>query len=104
MAAISTAITFYQVAKPLIEGVVKVWTNVVWGDNVTVRTINPQKIDAAFNDSRVFMAEIKKRFPDTYKTIKDTRQKMIGYQWDLSALVQDLQLMTESTIRGVDKT
>lgn len=51
LAAISSAMALYQVAKPIVEGIAKVWANVVWGDNVTVKTINPEKIDAAFNDS-----------------------------------------------------
>lgn len=66
----------YQVAKPIVEGIAKVWANVVWGDNVTVRTIDPKKIDAAFDDSKVFMAEIKARFPKSYENIKKTRQDM----------------------------
>jgi len=104
LAAIGTAVQFYQVAKPIIEGVAKVWKNVVWGDHVTVRTIDPKKIDAAFNDSRTFVAEIKKRFPKSYEIIAKTRQDMKMYQFDLSNIVDDLKLMTDSTIRDVDKT
>ena len=79
LAAIGTAVQFYQVAKPIIEGVAKVWTNVVFGDNVQVRTIDPKKIDAAFNDSRTFVAEIKKKFPNSYEIIAKTRQDLKLY-------------------------
>jgi hypothetical protein len=95
---------FYEVAKPIIEGVAKVWTNVVWGDKVTVRTIDPKKIDAAFNDSKTFIAEIKKRFPKSYGVISKARQDLKAYQFDLSNIVDDLKLMTDSTIRDVDKS
>jgi len=104
LAAVSTAVTLYQTAKPLVEGVVKVWKNVVWGDHVTVRTIDPKKIDSAFNDSKVFIAEIRKRFPKSYEVIAKTRQDMKGYQFDLSNIVDDLKLMTDSTINDVNKT
>jgi hypothetical protein len=104
LAAISSAMAFYQVAKPLIEGVAKVWTNVVWGDKVTVRTIDPKKIDAAFDDSKKFVAEIRKRFPKSYEIIAKNRQDMKLYQFDLVNIVDDLKLMTDSTIRDVDKT
>jgi copper chaperone CopZ len=104
LAAIGTAVQFYQVAKPIIEGVAKVWKNVVWGDHVTVRTIDPQKIDSAFNDSKVFIAEIKKRFPQSYAVIYKARQDMKMYQFDLSNIVQDLKLMTDSTARGVERS
>lgn len=63
LAAIGTATEFIKVAAPIIKGVANIYKNVVWGDNVTVRTIEPEKIDAAFDDSKVFMAEIKSRFP-----------------------------------------
>ena len=73
LAAIGTATEFIKVAKPIIEGVAKVWHNVVFGDHVTVRSIDPEKIDAAFNDSKTFVAEIKKRFPAHYNLIAKIR-------------------------------
>jgi hypothetical protein len=51
LAAIGTATEFMKVAAPIIKGVANIYKNVVWGDNVTVRTIEPEKIDSAFNDS-----------------------------------------------------
>jgi len=69
-----------------------------------VRTIDPKKIDAAFNDSRTFVAEIQKRFPKSYGVISKARQDLKAYQFDLSNIVDDLKLMTDSTIRDVDKS
>jgi len=104
IAAIGTATAFVKVAAPIIKGVAKIWTNIVWGDNVTVRTIDPEKIDAAFNDSKVFVAEIKRRFPNSHAKISKIRQNMKIYQLDLSNIVMDLKLMTDSTVNDVKKS
>lgn len=104
LAAIGTATTFIKVATPIIKGVAKVWKNVVWGDHVTVRTINPEAIDKSFDDSKIFLAEIKNRFPKSYEIIAKSRQDMKLYQFDLSNIATDLKLMTDSTINDVRKT
>jgi hypothetical protein len=104
MAAISKAGTFAKMAAPIVQGVGKIAKNLIWGSGVAVKTVDVKKIDAAFNDSRVFVAEIKKQFPNSYDIIAATRQKLKVYQFDLSNIVQDLKLMADSTSRDVDKT
>lgn len=69
-----------------------------------MKTVDVKKIDSAFNDSKVFVAEIKKRFPNSYEVISKLRQDLKVYQFDLSNIVGDLKLMADSTIRDVDKT
>lgn len=104
MAAIQSAQTFAKVAGPIVQGVGKIAKNIIWGKNITVRTVDPKKIDAAFNDSRVFVAEIKKRFPNSHAIIAKMRQDLKIYQFDLSNIINDLKLMADSTSRDVDKT
>jgi hypothetical protein len=45
-----------------------------------------------------------KRFPTSYENIKNTRPDMKEYQFNLTNLIQDLSLMTDSTINGINKT
>jgi len=104
LAAISQAQTFAKTAGPLVQGVGKIAKNLIWGSGVAVKTVDVKKIDAAFNDSRVFVAEIKKRFPNSYQVISALRQKLKVYQFDLSNIVQDLSLMADSTQNDVKKT
>lgn len=60
MAAIEQAQTFAKTAGPLVQGVGKIAKNIIWGSGVAVRTVDEEKIKAAFNDSKTFVAEIKK--------------------------------------------
>ena len=69
LAAIAKAETFAKMAAPIVKGVGKIAKNIIWGKNITVKTVDPKKIDAAFNDSRVFISEIKKRFGKSHKVI-----------------------------------
>jgi hypothetical protein len=66
LAAIGQAQTFAKTAGPLVQGVGKIAKNLIFGSGVTVKTVDVEKIDKAFDDSRVFVAEIKKRFPNSY--------------------------------------
>jgi hypothetical protein len=104
MAAIGQAQTFAKTAGPLIQGVGKIASNLIFGKKITVRTVDVKKIDAAFNDSKVFVAEIKKRFANSYKVIAGLRQKLKTYQFDLSEIVQDVSLMADSTFNDAKKT
>jgi len=52
----------------------------------------------------VFVAEIKKKFPNSHAVIAGLRQKLKLYQNDLSSIVQDLSLMADSTVNDCDKT
>jgi hypothetical protein len=104
LAVIGKAQTFAKVAGPIVQGVGKIWKNIVWGSGVAVRTVDVKKIDAAFNDSKTFVAEIKKRFPKSHEVISKLRQDLKVYQYDLSNIVDDLKLMADSTIRDVDKS
>jgi hypothetical protein len=104
MAAISQAATFAKTAGPLVQGVASIAKNLIWGSGVAVKTVDTKKIDSAFNDSRVFVAEIKKRFPNSYNVISGLRQKLKVYQFDLSAIIQDLSLMADTTENETNKT
>ena len=104
LAAIQGAATFAKTAGPIIQGVGKIAKNIIWGSGVAVKTVDPKKIDAAFNDSKVFVAEIKKRFSNSYTVIAKLRQDLKVYQFDLSNIVDDLKLMADSTARDVDKS
>lgn len=104
LAAIQGAATFAKTAGPIVQGVAKIAKNIIWGSGVAVKTVDVKKIDAAFNDSKVFVAEIKKRFPNSYAVIAKLRQDLKVYQFDLSNIVGDLKLMADSTMRDVDKT
>lgn len=104
LAAISQAQTFAQTAGPLVQGVAGIAKNLIWGSGVAVKTVDPEKIDAAFNDSRVFVAEIKKRFPNSHAVISGIRQKLKLYQFDLSEIINDLSLMADSTENDTKKT
>jgi len=89
---------------PIIQGVGKIAKNIIWGKGIVVKTVDPEKIDAAFNDSKTFVAEIKKKFENHYNVISGLRSDLKAYQFDLSNIVQDLKLMADSTIRDCDKT
>lgn len=104
MAAISKAGAFAEVAGPLVQGVGKIAGNLIWGSGVAVKTVNPEKIDAAFNDSKTFVAEIRKRFPNSYEVIRKQREQLKQYQNDLSGIIQDLSLMADSTRNDTNKT
>jgi len=52
----------------------------------------------------VFVAEIKKKFPNSYQVIAGLRQKLKVYQFDLSNIVHDLKLMADSTSNDCVKT
>jgi len=43
--------------------------NVYWGGMIVKKIVDPKRIDAAFNDSKLFVAEIFKKYPESYKTI-----------------------------------
>ena len=104
LAAIQGAATFAKTAAPIVQGVAKIAKNIIWGSCVAVKTVDVKKIDAAFNDSKVFVSEIKKRFPNSYAVIAKLIQDLKVYQFDLSNIVGDLKLMADSTMRDVDKT
>jgi len=104
IAAIGTAATVAKTAAPLIKGVVNIAKNIIFGKNITVRTVDVKKIDKSFDDSRVFVAEIKKKFPNSFAVIAKLRQDLKVYQLDLKTIVQDVALMADSTVRDVDTT
>ena len=87
IAAIGAASTFAKTAMPIIQGVGKIAKNIIFGKGIVVKTVDPAKIDAAFNDSKTFVAEIKKKFTDNYNVIKQLRQDLKAYQFDLSNIV-----------------
>jgi hypothetical protein len=78
--------------------------NIIFGENIKVKTVDVKKIDAAFNDSKVFVAEIKSKFPNSHAVIARERQNLKLYQFALSNLIQDIALMADSTARDCDKT
>lgn len=52
----------------------------------------------------MFVAEIKKRFPNSHAVISGIRSKLKAYQLDLSNLIQDLALMADTTENDTNKT
>jgi len=67
--AIATAVTFAATKGPMIASVASTLKNVVWGETVARKTVDPAKIDASFDNSKVFAAEIKSRFPESYNIV-----------------------------------
>lgn len=76
LTAAQAAQGFMEKNGPLIEGVAGIYKNIVWGEKVTVRTVDPKKIDKAFNDSKVFVAEIKAKFPNSHNRIVRIRNDL----------------------------
>jgi len=91
-------------AAPIVQGVGKIAKNIIFGKGITVRTVDVKKIDASFNDSKVFVAEIKSKFPKNYAKIHKLRQDLKVYQFDLKNIINDVALMADSTTNDVDKT
>jgi hypothetical protein len=104
IAAISAASSFAKVAGPIAKGIGGIAKNIIFGENIKVRTVDVEKIDAAFNDSRHFVAQIKSKFPNSHAIIYKQRQDLKIHQFELSNLVQDIALMAQSTARDCDKT
>jgi hypothetical protein len=93
LAAISAASTFAKVGIPIVKGIGGIAKNIIFGENIKVRTVDVDKIDAAFNDSRRFVAEIKSKFPNSHAIIAKQRQDLKVHQFELATLVQDIALM-----------
>lgn len=70
IATIGAAATFASTHGPMIMGVANLVKNVIWGESVARKTVDPKKIDASFDDSKKFVAEIRKRFPKSYGIVK----------------------------------
>ena len=53
----------------MVQGVQNMADNLDWGEKIVHEIVDPKKIDAAFDNSRVFVAEIKKRFPKSHQVM-----------------------------------
>jgi len=58
IAAIKGAAAFAAANPALVSGVASIFKNVVWGGDVARTTVDPAKIDASFDNSKTFAAEI----------------------------------------------
>jgi uncharacterized membrane-anchored protein YhcB (DUF1043 family) len=85
-------------------GVANLVKNVIWGGAVARKTVDPEKIDASFDNSKTFAAEIAKRFPKSYEIVTSLRQDLKVHHFDLSNTIQDVSLLADSTSNGAAKT
>lgn len=90
-------------AMPIVDGVTALAKNLLWGQNVSVKTVDVEKIKKSFGDSKKFVAELKSSYPENYKNIAKLRQDLKVYQFDLVNIVNDLELMAQSTKNDVKK-
>jgi len=104
IAAVKAAASFAAVKGPMIAGVANMVKNVIWGGMVAKKTVDPKKIDAAFDNSKVFAAEIAKRFPESYKIVASLRKDLKIHHFDLSNSIQDVSLLADSTKENAQKT
>lgn len=104
IAAIKVAATFAATKGPMILAVGNMVKNVIWGGMVAKKTVDPVKLDASFNDSKVFAAEIAKRFPKSYKTVTSIRQDLKIHYIDLSNTIQDVSSLADSTKYNAGRT
>lgn len=104
IAAISAAATFAKTAGPIISGVGSLAKNIIWGGMVAKKTVDPKKIDASFDNSKTFAAEIAKRFPKSYKIVTQLRQDLKVHHFDLSNTIQDVSLLADSTKNNARRT
>lgn len=63
IAAAKAAATFAAGKGALIGSVTSLVKNVIWGGETARKAVDPKKLDASFNNSKVFAAELAKRFP-----------------------------------------
>jgi hypothetical protein len=85
--AITSAVSFAATHGPMIMGAANVLKNIIWGETVARKTVDPKKIDASFNDSKKFVAEIRKRFPKSYGIVKGLRQDLKLHHFDLANII-----------------
>lgn len=104
IASVKMASTFAATHGPMIQGVGNILKNVVWGEQVARKTVDPKKIDASFDNSKTFVAEIRKRFPKSYGIVAKLRQDLKLHHFDLSSIIQDISLLADSTERDAEKT
>lgn len=78
--------------------------NIIWGGMVAKKTVDPAKIDASFDNSKTFAAEIAKRFPKSYKIVTQLRQDLKVHHFDLSNTIQDVSLLADSTKNNARRT
>jgi hypothetical protein len=102
--AIKMASTFAATHGPMIKGVGNVLKNVIWGEQVARKTVDPKKIDASFDNSKTFVAEIRKRFPKSYGIVAKLRQDLKLHHFDLANIIQDISLLADTTARDAQKT
>lgn len=103
IAAVTTAAAFAKTHGPMIKGIAGVVKNVIWGEQVTVKTVDVKAIDRSFDDSKKFVAEIKSRFPNSHARIVSLRNDLKQHHFDLSGVIQDVSLMADSTEHGASK-
>jgi phage host-nuclease inhibitor protein Gam len=102
--AIKMASTFAATHGPMIKGVGNVLKNVIWGEQVARKTVDPKKIDASFDNSKTFVAEIRKRFPKSYGIVAKLRQDLKLHHFDLANIIQDISLLADTTANDAHKT
>jgi len=104
IAAIKVAATFAATKGPMIMSVASTVKNVIWGEQVARKTVDPAKIDKSFDDSKKFSAEIKTRFPKSYGIVTGLRKDLKTHHFDLSALIQEVSLLSDSTANDANAT
>lgn len=104
LAGAKAAATFAAANPEVIGGVISLVKNIFWGGEAARKAADPKKLDASFNDSKVFAAEIKKRLPKSYGVVTKLRQDLKVHHFDLSNAIHEVSLLAETTKANADRT